>query len=260
MKCEWVRENIVLQVYGELADDARHELEQHVARCADCAAELKAEQRVSRAAGAGPRDRAFAEPGGVLAHAVAGSAGDGQAGQLLQPAGVRSGELAAAGEILSGAGVGDSDSGICGRSWSDLQAVRIARHDRPGPTTTSQTLTPTEASIAGISSIVQDPGTNQISIKYNTVSTQEAQGSLNDEKIQQLLLYAARNNYNTGVRVDSVGLLAQKSSDQQVREALIYALQNDTNPGVRLKSLDALGNYVKNRHERSRRRAAGAGE
>src|SRR5258707_13627066 len=44
MKCEWVRENIVLSVYGELADDARHELEQHVARCADCAAELKAEQ------------------------------------------------------------------------------------------------------------------------------------------------------------------------------------------------------------------------
>ena len=44
MKCEWVRENIVLHVYGELADDARHELEQHVARCADCALELKAEQ------------------------------------------------------------------------------------------------------------------------------------------------------------------------------------------------------------------------
>ena len=44
MKCEWVRENITLHVYGELADDARHELEQHVARCADCAAELKAEQ------------------------------------------------------------------------------------------------------------------------------------------------------------------------------------------------------------------------
>src|SRR6516164_177469 len=44
MKCEWVRENIVLHVYGELADDVRHELEQHVARCADCALELRAEQ------------------------------------------------------------------------------------------------------------------------------------------------------------------------------------------------------------------------
>src|SRR5438477_11269986 len=46
MKCEWVRENILLFVYNELADDARHELEQHVVRCADCAAELKAEQEI----------------------------------------------------------------------------------------------------------------------------------------------------------------------------------------------------------------------
>jgi anti-sigma factor RsiW len=44
MKCEWVRENITFHVYGELPDDARHELEQHVARCTTCAAELKAEQ------------------------------------------------------------------------------------------------------------------------------------------------------------------------------------------------------------------------
>jgi hypothetical protein len=120
-------------------------------------------------------------------------------------------------------------------------------HDLPREFLILQTSTaiPTEASITGISSIVQEPGTNQISIKYNTVSTQEAQGSLNDQKIQQLLLYAARNNYNTGVRFDSVDLLAQRSGDTQVREALIYALQNDTNPGVRLKSIGALGNYVK---------------
>ena len=114
----------------------------------------------------------------------------------------------------------------------------------PGPGPTPPPVV-SDASIAGISSIVQDPGTNQVSIKYNAVSTQEVQGSLNDQKIQQLLLYAARNNYNSGVRVDSVDLLAQRSSDMQVREALIYALQNDTNPGVRLKSLSALGNYVK---------------
>jgi len=122
-------------------------------------------------------------------------------------------------------------------------------HPGSGPTvsnTSTSATVPPDSSIASISSIVQQPGTNQISIKYNAVSTQEAQGSLNDEKIQQLLLYAARNNYNTGVRVDSVDLLSQKTSDMQVREALIYALQNDTNPGVRLKSLDALGNYVKN--------------
>ena len=41
MKCEWVQENILLYVYNELADDARYELEQHLGRCPECAAELK---------------------------------------------------------------------------------------------------------------------------------------------------------------------------------------------------------------------------
>src|SRR4030095_3498326 len=41
MKCEWVEENIQLYLYDELADDARYELEQHLARCASCTADLK---------------------------------------------------------------------------------------------------------------------------------------------------------------------------------------------------------------------------
>ena len=41
MKCEWVRQNIFLYVYDELTDDARFELERHLERCTDCAAELK---------------------------------------------------------------------------------------------------------------------------------------------------------------------------------------------------------------------------
>ena len=58
---------------------------------------------------------------------------------------------------------------------------------------------------------------------------------MNDQRIQQLLLFAARNNYNSGVRMDSVDLLTQKPDVSQVRDALIYALRYDTNPGVRLK-------------------------
>ncbi len=41
MKCEWVQQNVLLYVYDELPDDARHELEQHVVRCKDCAAEFE---------------------------------------------------------------------------------------------------------------------------------------------------------------------------------------------------------------------------
>src|SRR6266700_1804468 len=252
MKCEWVRENIVLQVYGELADDARHELEQHVARCAECAAELKAEQDFhallaqDRAADpllSDPSPNLVASSRMRLQEALeTAKQGNFFTRLAFDPAiwlrQVKfSPALASAILILGFAGGVGTTYKIYGARPTTTAGV---------PNTANPTAVPTEASIASISSIVQQPGTNQISIKYNAVSTQEAQGSLNDERIQQLLLYAARNNYNSGVRVDSVDLLAQKTGDMQVREALIFALQNDTNPGVRLKSLDALGNYVKN--------------
>jgi len=240
MKCEWVRENIVLHVYGELADDARHELEQHVARCADCALELRAEQNFHELLS---HDRAEDPSPNLLTssrmrlqealettvqghwwHRLAFDPANWLRQVRFSPA------LASAILILGFAG---------GVGTAYRMIPRGPQLPGPGPAPSA-----TEGSIAGIDSITPVPGTDQVAIKYNTVTTQETSGSLNDQKIQQLLLFAARNN-NSGVRVDSVDLLAKSSSDLQVREALIYALQNDTNPGVRLKSLDALGNYVK---------------
>src|SRR5205814_3810053 len=66
--------------------------------------------------------------------------------------------------------------------------------------------------------------------------------------IQQLLLFAAGNNTNSGLRMQSVALLTQNPQnpdDQKVRDALTYALRYDSNPGVRLQSVEALGKYVK---------------
>jgi hypothetical protein len=244
MKCEWVRENITLHVYGELLDDARHELEQHVARCADCAAELKREREfhalLSQDEMPDPSPNLLASSRMRLQEALE-TAEQGRFWHrlALDPANwlrqMRfSPALASAILILGFAG-----------------GLGTAYKFFPRQTTTTTASIPTqagpnsEASITGIRSVTQEPGTNQISIKYDTVSTQDATGSLNEQKIQQLLLFAARNNYNSGVRMDSVDLLTKSSGDMQVREALMYALQNDTNPGVRLKSLSALGNYVK---------------
>ncbi len=246
MKCEWVRESIVLYVYGELADDARHELEQHVARCADCAAELKSEQDfhalLSEDRAADPSPNLLASSRMRLQEALE-TAQQGRFWNRLafDPADwlrqVRFSPALAAALLIVGfaGGIGGTYRFYEGRSSAGTGIVA----------SNGQAQNPLNASIAGIDSITPVPGTDQVAIKYNTVSTQQTQGSLNDEQIQQLLLYAARSNYNSGVRVDSVDLLAQKSGEMQVREALIYALQNDSNPGVRLKSLTALGNYVK---------------
>src|SRR3954469_4097666 len=42
MNCEWVKENVVLYVYDELADDSRIEMEQHAEHCPACAEEIAA--------------------------------------------------------------------------------------------------------------------------------------------------------------------------------------------------------------------------
>ena len=241
MKCEWVIENITLHVYGELADDARHELEQHIARCADCAAQLKAEQEFHDLL---LQDRS-AEPTPNLLTAsrmrLQESLETAQQGGFwrrlaFDPANwLRqvSFSPALASVIL-----------ILGFAGGVGTSYKVFVHQPQGPAS-GATAAPVEASITGIRSITQEPGTNQIAIKYDTVSTLETQGSMNDQRIQQLLLFAARNNYNSGVRMDSVDLLTQKPDVSQVREALVYALRYDSNPGVRLKALDGLGGFVK---------------
>jgi len=242
MKCDWVKENILLYVYNELPDDARYELEQHLARCADCTLELKSARKFHTALAElpveEPSPNLVASSRMRLQEALETTTQGGWWHRLIFDPGawlrqVRFAPALAAMIFLFGF------AGGIGTTYKVLSNGTGGNSILPG------TPAPTESSIAGIQSISQEPGSNQINIKYNTVSTQEAQGSLNDQRIQQLLLFAARNNYNSGVRMDSVDLLTQQPNDTHVREALIYALRYDTNPGVRLKALDGLGAYVK---------------
>jgi hypothetical protein len=102
-----------------------------------------------------------------------------------------------------------------------------------------------EANIAGIDSITPDPNSNKVSIKYDTLTPQVKEGSPDDPDIHALLLLAARNQRNSGVRLDSIDILTRQAEDNAVREALVYALRYDKNPGVRLKALEGLKSYVK---------------
>jgi hypothetical protein len=245
MKCEWVRQNITLHVYGELADDARHELEQHVERCADCAAELKAERDfhalLSRERAVEPTPNLLAASRMRLQEALETAEQGGFWRRLaFDPANwlrqVRFSPALASAILMLGFAGG---LGTAYKVFDRTSPIAVNSAAALNPAA------PTEASITGIQSITQQPGSNRIDVKYNTVSTQEMQGSLNDQRIQQLLLFAARSNYNSGVRMDSVDLLTQTPDLSQVRDTLIYALHYDTNPGVRLKALDGLGNFVK---------------
>jgi HEAT repeats/Putative zinc-finger len=240
MKCEWVQQNLLLYMYNELPDDARYELEQHLGRCASCSAELKTVRdlhgRLSQLPVEEPAPNLLAASRMRLQEALETTEQPGFWRRLVfDPAAwlrqVRFSPALAAAIFIVGFAAG------IGATFELANGASIAETPTAAPTS--------ESSISGIRSVMQEPGSNQINIKYDTVSTEEAHGSLNDQRIQQLLLFAARNNYNSGVRMDSVDLLTQRPEDTRVREALVYALRYDSNPGVRLKAVNALSPYVK---------------
>jgi anti-sigma factor RsiW len=247
MKCDWVRQNILFYVYNELEDDARYEVEQHLARCPECATELEATRNFKAKFAEMPVEEPSpnllaasrmrlqealetARPGGIWQRLIL------EPTTWLRQIRMAPALAAAIFMVGFGGGIGATYNFLANR----LPGGGITNDDR-----SNQAALVEASAIAGIRSVTQTPGSNQVSIEYDTVSTQEVQGSLNDRRIQQLLLFAARNNYNSGVRMDSVDLLTQAPDDSRVREALMYALQNDTNPGVRLKALDGLSGFAR---------------
>jgi hypothetical protein len=249
MNCEWVKDNAFLYAYDELADDLRFEFEQHVNRCGNCADEVKALKGLREAMAIvpvlEPTPSLLASSRMQLQEALEIAQQDrgwkrwfydpfSMIGQLkFSPA------LAA---VLLMIGFGGG-AGV---------AYKMAHNTNQGggvPTAYNSVSTPqadaTQASVAGIREVLPIPGTNNVEIKYDTLTSRSTTGSMSDPAIQQLLVFASRNNVNSGIRMNSVDMLTKNSQDQKIREALVASLRYDTNPGVRLKSLEALGPYVK---------------
>ena len=242
MNCDLVKQNIVFYVYDELADDARYEMEQHLGRCQACAGELKQARDFRADMSSAPHAQLEPSPNFLAASRM-------RLQESLETTEQRQGWLRWAFDPVAwlhqvrfapALAAAIFIFGFAGGVVATFQSrpPRIAE-------TASTAGSPTEASIAGIREIAQEPGSNKVKISYDRLQPSWKEGSIDDPAIQQLLLYAARNQANSGVRVNSINLLSQQGDDSRVREALVFALRYDKNPGVRLKALDGLQAYVK---------------
>jgi hypothetical protein len=91
-----------------------------------------------------------------------------------------------------------------------------------------------------------EPGANGgIQIVLDETRQRTVSGGLDDQNIRVLLLSAAKDPSDPGLRYETVGILNDRAQTAEVRDTLIYALQHDENAGVRLKAMDGLKPFVK---------------
>jgi anti-sigma factor RsiW len=256
MNCEVAHERIVAAAYGELPDEQSHELERHVTGCPECQEDREQLLALKVLANAYP----VLEPDANL---VARSRLRlEEALDALPPkrwyerlsqrmtnnfASLQAAPVAACLLLLVGAGAGS----LGGYEMAQKHAARAAQTAQTAQAAvTRQEAQAGPAEIANISSIVRQPNSQMVEVRYNQVVPQRIQGSLNDPAIRQLLMLASENSASAGVRDDSVGLLAAECRAGHscqaagIRDALMVALRYDKNEGVREKALKGLEPYV----------------
>jgi hypothetical protein len=229
--CEKVREQLGMLLYGELSFDEEGAVDAHLEDCAECRAALERERELHAAF-----DQIEIEPpASVLwesrqnlqrqiaaehapVHAFIGRAGWWD--QLLDARWLQSaGALALLSIGFFGARLFPSlGLGITGASLVDPGAQRV-RSVEPGPN-------------GGIQIVLDETRQRIVS------------GGLDDQNIRVLLLSAAKDPSDPGLRYETVGILNDRAQATEVRDTLIYALEHDENAGVRLKAMDGLKPFV----------------
>jgi hypothetical protein len=97
-----------------------------------------------------------------------------------------------------------------------------------------------DARISGISQVSPDPQTGGVRITLNAERRMILEGSLDDENVCKVLVYALKNYDNPGIRVDTLEALRTNGNNPSVQPELLDTLRNDPNLGVRLEALKAV--------------------
>jgi hypothetical protein len=239
MTCDATAKQLPFLVYGELSFDEEEQLHQHMESCAGCRDEYRRLQDVYKTidmAELEPDPKLLADCRRRLRINVAALA-EAEAARPrslpswfsrllpsfptspLKPFGAAA--LLAIGYLSAGfVQTGPNGMPVIGRASFEPVASRV-RYIEPG-------------------------GNGRVQIVLEETRQRVLSGDMQEEPIRRLLLAAARESADPGVRVGTMDLLKSQSQSEEVRRALLYALQHDPNAGVRLKALDGLRSSANN--------------
>jgi hypothetical protein len=240
MNCGEFREFLTLFVYDELPPERREACESHVGVCAECRSALEEVRKLHTLLAQRPHPEL--SPQLLLAcRQDLDEALDreelgwhGLAREWLSPLRRRPATGVALALTLL----------IFGFSLGWTFRPRAGGPAPAGPVSPSLTRTPlTEADLAnmrisGISHVAPDPNTGAVRITMDAARRVTMEGSLDDPRIQQVLLYAVKSYDNPGIRRDSLDALRAGRDKPIIRQALLYTMEHDPNVGVRLAALN----------------------
>ena len=249
MKCESVKENIILANYGELPDEFAGTLEQHLESCEECRREWDEmrvlEEQLALLPVVEPSPNLLAQSRMRLDDAL----------DLIPPGGffsrLRSNFSAWIGHVQSAPALATLLVGVGFIGGNFTYRYQVKHEPKQ---TTVRLSNPSEGAVANVTGIVQTPNSEMVQVKYNRMVPESMEGSLDSPEIRELLLTGTHAAADSNVRANSVSLLADECraghaclggpDPKGIRNQLLVSMLYDEDAGVRLTAMQGLQRYV----------------
>ncbi|HEV8040243.1 MAG TPA: HEAT repeat domain-containing protein [Bryobacteraceae bacterium] len=235
MKCEDAKKSLPLFLYGELSFEEEEQLEVHIDECDGCRAALAHEKVLFKAlddSEMSPSLELLAECRAQLRESLAHAA----------PERVSFWDKIRQGFTINfhfAPGIAQPIGALAMLAIGFFGA-RMTPASFPGSFRSAGLVEPASSRVR----YVEPVGSGRVQIVVDETTQRTLSGNLDDQSIQRLLLTAAKDPSDAGLRVESVNLLKSQPQSAAVRSALLYAVQHDSNAGVRLKALDGLKDFA----------------
>jgi hypothetical protein len=277
VKCDDVRDQLALLLYGELSFDEEERADLHVDACAECRTALE-RQRAMHAA----IDNVAVTPSpALLEHCredlfealALQASGDMQAPGVLREASPRRADSAghvenrgeswwsqvlssfdlssfkwnAGGDAAHSQSMWMRPAGALALLAIGFMAARMMPvFNNGGGLNGGAKYSAMDVANLGASQIrnVQEDANGRVNIVLNETKQRTVSGNMQDAMIRNLLVAATKGSADPGLRAETVTILVSGAGSADVRDALVFALQNDQNTVVRWRAMEGLKPYA----------------
>jgi anti-sigma factor RsiW len=243
MNCESVSKLIPLYFYGELPPEEEDRLEQHLDTCAACARQAETQRTLSAAL-----DRRATQPSAALLaecrHDLMRAVYRHEAPVLRSSQPATSSKPFRFSAWLPSLGAWRMPLGASALLALGFVTARLTAPGAASPFNLAGLTPDVISSVRSVQPAQNGVQNGEVQIVLDETRRRVVSGQLNDSNIQRLMLAAAHDESNPGVRWESVDLLKSHSDSSPVRELLLNRVAEDPNAGVRLKALDGLKTYT----------------